>query len=138
MERFFRFGPTGKPVADATYSTVQETFDLIALRPLSPVHLALNVAADGTLDASWTRRTRLDGDSWQGLEVPLGEAFELYQVRVLDDGNALRSELVSTPDWQYPVADQVADGASGDLILEVAQVSDQFGAGAIATSHFNL
>lgn len=52
----------------------------IALRPLSPVHPRIAQTPDGALDMAWTRRAR---GAWlwaDGVDVPLHEEAELYQV----------------------------------------------------------
>ena len=84
---------------------------------------------DGSVALSWVRQTRIDGDGGEALDVPLGEAQERYQVRVLV-GSALRREvIVDTPSWDYAAADAAADGALGAVTFEVAQLSDRFGPG---------
>lgn len=132
LERHYRFGPAGAPIGDSSYRTEIHAFDLVALRPLAPVHLRL-ARAGSDLALSWIRRTRIDGDSWQGLDVPLGEASESYMVRVrADDGTLLREEMTAGPSWGYPAAKQAADGVAGPVTFEVAQVSERFGPGAWA------
>lgn len=52
----------------------------ITLRPLSPVHPRLATLEDGTLEIHWTRRAR---GAWQwldGVDAPLQEQSELYNV----------------------------------------------------------
>ncbi|MGI8724526.1 MAG: hypothetical protein ACR2J1_04025 [Methyloceanibacter sp.] len=49
------------------------------MRPLSPVHLR-GKRDPSTTDCTflWMRRTRIGGDSWQSVEVPLGEDVEAW------------------------------------------------------------
>ena len=138
LERYYRSGPSNKSVSDPSYKTATQAFDLIAFRPLSPVHVHARLGEDGGVSVDWIRRTRLDGDSWQGLDVPLAETAEQYRVRVLDGATELRSVFVSAPQWTYTIADQAEDGASGALSLEVAQVSDKYGIGAVSCLDFAL
>ena len=90
------------------------------LRPLSPVHPKLTVNEDG-LHLSWVRRTGLHGDSWAGLDVPLGEEREFYRVRLLDGDNVLatyeseKSEL------------SVSSAAWGPLSVAITQIQIQQG-----------
>ena len=52
----------------------------ITLRPLAPVHPRLRALPDGSLEASWTRRAR---GAWlwrDGVDVPMVEQAERYQV----------------------------------------------------------
>jgi hypothetical protein len=53
---------------------------------------------------TWVRRTRIDGDSWSGADVPLGGDREAYLVRVSRGGAVLREEEVATPAWTYTAA----------------------------------
>jgi hypothetical protein len=62
--------------------------------------------------------------------VPLGEASEAYRIRVRQGGQVVREVTVASPGWTYAAAQRLADGVLGPWRLEVAQVSDRFGAGA--------
>ena len=128
LERYYRVGPVNALVSDASYQTQTETFDMIALRPLSPVHGHAKVES-GVLSVSWIRRTRIDGDSWLGLDVPLGETSEQYEVVVRKDGSEVRRETVSTQNWAYAAAAQAVDGVSGDIEVAITQLSERYGAG---------
>jgi hypothetical protein len=99
------------------------------LRPLSPCHVSGTLAANGDRTFAWIRRTRINGDSWDIPDVPLGEESESYQVRVLQGQTVLREVLVNSPTWTYPSAAQVEDGLGSGAVLSVAQVSATFGAG---------
>ncbi|RME16878.1 MAG: host specificity protein [Alphaproteobacteria bacterium] len=138
LERDFRIGPAARPYSDDTYVHEAHAFEGIGLRPYAPVHLAARPGAGGGIDLSWIRRTRIDGDSWLSEEVPLGEERERYRVRVLAGATVLRREVVTAPAWTYTAAMQSADGASGVIGLEVAQLSDSFGAGPYARIEVTL
>jgi hypothetical protein len=105
-----------------------ESFDGIGLRPYPVAHLRAT-PADADLHLNWTRRTRIDGDSWQSVEVPLGEDAEAYVVRVLQGATLLRETTTTFASWIYSAAAQSADTASGPITLSVAQLSQRFGAG---------
>lgn len=128
--RHYRVGTATRGYDDPSYTHLIEAFDGIGLRPYSPCHLLADRTSGGDIDVSWIRRTRIDGDSWTSLEVPLGEESESYLVRVLKNGNIARETFVSTPTWQYSTADQTSDAISMPYEISVAQVSTQFGAGA--------
>ncbi len=81
---------------------------------------------------SWVRRTRIDGDDWSGLDVPLGEESESYLVRVRSGAAVLREDLTDTPQWHYSAAMKSTDGVSSPYSVEVAQASAVFGAGLFA------
>ena len=64
--------------------------------------------------------------------MPLGEAYEAYRVRVLDGGQVVREETVSMPGWTYDAATRAGDGVGLPFTVEVAQMSDLYGAGTNA------
>ena len=132
LDRHYRIGPAARSLDDATYVHEVHAFDGIGLRPFAPVHLDARWSG-GDLAVSWIRRTRIDGDSWQSVEVPLGEDSESYIVRVLDGPTVLREATVTGPAWTYTAAMQTADGATAPFTLAVAQSSASFGAGPFRT-----
>ena len=129
LARHYRIGPAGRPVDDPSFTHHLEAFDGIGLRPYAPVHLRAVVAPNGDMAVSWVRRTRIDGDNWQSVEVPLAEDSELYEIRVVKSGAVLRQESTAQPNWTYPASLQTSDGAASPFTIEVAQVSTSFGPG---------
>ena len=129
LVRYYRIGPAQRPVDDPAFVERIEAFAGIGLRPYAPAHLRAERDAVGDLAVRWVRRTRIDGDAWSPADVPLGEAFEAYQLRVLKNGQIRRDTTMSSPFWTYPQAMQAADGVSAPFEIEVAQVSDRFGPG---------
>ena len=77
LQRHYRVGPAAKPLDHPVYAQDALAFDGIGLRPYAPAHLR-SALSGGDRQISWIRRTRIDGDSWQGGEVPLGEDSESY------------------------------------------------------------
>ena len=106
-----------------------ESFDGIGLRPYPVAHLRAKGQPGAEIALQWVRRTRIDGDSWQSVEVPLGEESEAYRIRVLSGAAVLRETIVAAPGWSYTAAMQLADTPSGPVTLEVSQVSQRFGPG---------
>jgi hypothetical protein len=106
-----------------------QAFDGNGLRPFSPCHLRAKVAPNDDIVISWMRRTRIDGDPWEGPDVPLGEENEQYLLRVFDGTEQLREVLLTAPTWTYSRAAQAIDGISGTFEVTVAQVSATYGAG---------
>ncbi|WP_282025914.1 baseplate multidomain protein megatron [Limimaricola cinnabarinus] len=131
LERHYRYGPARRPLTDPSWRHEARAFAGIGLRPYAPAHLAAR-AAGGDLEITWIRRARRGGDGWEGREVPLGEEREAYLLRILDGGVVLREVEVETPAFVYTAAAQMADGAAGDLVVQVAQISDAFGPGPFA------
>ncbi|SMX42012.1 baseplate multidomain protein megatron [Actibacterium lipolyticum] len=138
LARHYRIGPAGRAYEDPSYIHKVEAFSGIGLRPYAPCHLRVVDGGGGDLVASWVRRTRVDGDSWDSYDVPLGEAQELYQIRVRGAGNVvLREAVVSSPNWTYDGASQANDGAVAPFAIEVAQISERYGAGLFERIEIN-
>jgi len=129
LVRAYKVGPTARGYDDPVVVTRVHAFDGIGLRPYSVSHLRASGRAGAPVRATWIRRTRIDGDSWAALEVPLGEESESYLVRILK-GESIRKEyVVSTPVFDYTAQAQGNDGVSGAFSLAVAQISGRFGPG---------
>ncbi len=129
LSRHYRIGPAARPYDDPVYVHEQHAFDGIGLRPYAPAHLTAERDGAGDLAVSWVRRTRIDGDSWQSAEVPLGEDVESYLLRVMDGATIKREVTLATPAWTYPAAMQASDGLSPPFTIAVAQISASFGPG---------
>ena len=130
LARHYRIGPAKRPYDDPSYTHAQQAFPGIGLRPLSVCHLRALQNATGDYLFNWVRRTRIDGDSWSGFDVPLGELRELYLLRVMQGSVRKREVTLGTPGWNYTQTMKVADGLVGQgFTIEVAQISDAFGAG---------
>ena len=52
---------------------------------------------NGQITLSWIRRTRIGGDSWAGLDVPLGEEIERYRVQLWKEGVVIAEYETSEP-----------------------------------------
>ena len=124
----YRIGPARRSLDDPSYDQVTYAFDGNGLRPYAPVHLVHRVEGSG-LRFTWIRRTRVDGDSWDLPEVPLGEESEAYTVRVSSGPTVLRETTVSSPEWVYDDAARAADGAGDVFEVAVAQNSARYGSG---------
>jgi hypothetical protein len=136
IERHYRIGPASRPPDDPVYVSRHESFRGVGLRPYAPAHLRARRQDDGSVVASWIRRTRIDGDDWDLADVPMGEASERYLVRIESHGTLRREVEVFAPHWTYPALAQAADGTAGGFTLAVAQVSERFGPGPFASRQF--
>jgi len=93
----------------------------------------------GDLTIRWTRRSRaLSADSWGGLEVPLAEELEAYEVEILDGATVKRVLATSTASAVYSAAQQSADwgallGSGKTLDVRSYQLSALVGRGAPKT-----
>lgn len=128
----YRIGPAQRSYDDPSYIHVTKAFDGNGLRPFRPCHLRVK-PTQGGLALSWTRRTRIDGDDWDGFDVPLGEEAEQYLVRVLHNGHVIREATTSSQAWIYDDSLRLADGLTGEFLVSVAQISASYGAGPAAS-----
>ena len=117
------------------------------LRAFSPVHVTQpwrQQHSPGDLTLRWTRRSRsLAADSWQGMEVPLGEEQESYEIRIMDGAAVKRTLTSNASSALYTSAQQIADWgaelAPGDsLTLRICQLSARIGRGTARTTTLYL
>lgn len=133
-----RIGVAGRPFTDRYFATVEATGGLRALTPYAPVHLTVARAGDGGIVLNWIRRTRVDGDSWLGAEVPLGEAEERYAVRIRDGGAVIHAAEVTEPGLTLDEATVTALGIGAIIDVEIAQISLAVGEGIPARRVLSL
>jgi hypothetical protein len=126
----WRWGPTSRPIGDASYRSREVAFQGVGLRPYSVCHLRARTGPEGAIDLNWVRRTRIDGDLWGTEDVPLGESAESYVVQIIAGGTQRREVRTSEPSWRYSAGLQATDEATAGFLVRVAQISDRFGPGA--------
>jgi len=138
----WRIGPASHQVSDETYVAQSFTPAGMGLRPFSVAHVEQPWRRPGTpgdLTIRWTRRSRaLAADSWGGLEVPLAEELEAYEVEILDGASVKRVLSASTTSAVYTAGQQTADWGGpldpGDtLVIRISQLSALVGRGAPTT-----
>jgi hypothetical protein len=108
------------------------TYSAAALRPYSPVHIAGERNVAGDLTIRWTRRTRQGGDWLDGVDVPLNETQEAYEVEIMNGLSVVRSlSSITSPSVIYTAAMQVADFGSNQATVSVRvyQISEAVGRG---------
>ena len=130
---YYRGGPAHLPFNASSYHAFPFTFQSLALRPLSPVHIRAK-RSQRSLDVSisWQRRTRVGGDDWGQSEAPLGEESESYIVEILKSGSVVRSALLSHKFFRYLGVAQYADfdrTYPDSIHIRIAQMSRVFGRG---------
>lgn len=133
-----RVGAASLDAADPLLQDISLVFSGRGLRPYSPVHARARMVG-GSIEVSWIRRTRIGGDSWDVLEVPLGEDVELYQVDIVADGEVVRTFETASPLLTYPGAELMADFGTSlppDLHFRIHQVSPVYGRGSATTVTF--
>jgi len=138
----WRIGPASRPVSDETYVAQSFTPAGVGLRPFSVAHVEQpwrTPRVPGDLTIRWMRRSRaLSADSWGGLEVPLTEELEAYEIEILDGAVVKRVLSASTTSVVYTAAQQTADwgaplGPGDTLDIRIFQLSALVGRGAPKT-----
>ncbi len=109
------------------------------LRPLSPVHLKAK-KVDGFVNILWTRRTRIGGDDWASLEVPIGEESERYEVDFLSGEVVLATKSTNTPFLSMALSEleNLFGTPLGEVKISVSQISQSYGRGAATALVFTL
>ena len=126
----WKCGPASRDIGSPHYLDVEHTFTGEGLKPLSPVHVRGARSSDD-LAITWVRRTRIGGDSWDGVDVPLGEDDERYEIDILDGADVVRTLTATSPSATYTAADQTADFGSpqSSISLRIFQLSTTRGRG---------
>ncbi len=129
----WRYGPANRDVGDQSYRDSSHAYQLLGARPYAPVHVRGRRVTDG-LEVSWIRRTRLGGDSWEAVDVPLGEAVERYEIDVMDGTTVVRTLESFEPHIVYTDADQISDfgAVASEVSVCVYQMSATWGRGSAA------
>lgn len=138
LARFYRLGAAARGVDDPNVVLRVEAFSGAGLRPYPVCHLRAQMDPAATLTVRWKRRTRIDGDSWQAVEVPLGEESEAYILRVIQASETKAEYSVSQPAFDYTAALRASDLSPGPYRIEVAQVSMRYGPGPFRGLEFSI
>jgi hypothetical protein len=103
----------------------------VGLRPLSGVNVRGGRQASNNYHVSWDRRSRIDGGWRSGVDVPVGETTEAYEVDVLNGANVVRTFQVTAPFVEYTAAQQTADFGSNQASISIViyQISSAVGRG---------
>ncbi|WP_449301381.1 GTA baseplate fiber-binding domain-containing protein [Paracoccus broussonetiae] len=130
--RYWRIGPALRSPDDPSYRALSGAYRGAGLRPWTPCHLSVSGNR-----ISWIRRTRIEGDGWEGPDVPLGEAREQYAARLVRNGAILLEAVLDAPQWNVPAESWNAAVSGGAFAVEIAQLSEVFGAGPHARMVIN-
>ncbi len=106
-------------------------FSAQSMRCFSPVKIKATRNIDSDLAVTWVRRTRWYGEWVDGVDVPLFEVSENYEIDILDGANVKRTMTTTTPAITYTAAQQIEDFGSIQGIVNVAiyQMNDVVGRG---------
>lgn len=132
LPRLYKAVTSGSTLAKTTAQTF--TNDGAGLRPYAPVHVGGGRDADGNVLIHWTRRSRISGEWRNGVDVPIGEDAERYEVEIwTTDRSALKRTIsgVTSPTATYNAADQAVDGIAPGAAVSVSvyQLSSIVGRG---------
>jgi hypothetical protein len=130
----WRIGPADRDIGHSDYRELTFSARGRGLVPFAPVHLRGRRDSNG-LDVQWTRRTRIGGDGWDLVDVPLGEQSESYEIE-FGDGVAVRRSMRSVaPSVTHSRAQMTSDfGTMPETVtVSVRQVSAVAGRGSAAT-----
>jgi len=108
------------------------TYSAKSLKPYAPVHIAGSRNGSSDLTISWKRRTRLNGDWRDGVDIPLSEESERYEVDIMQGATVKRTITgLTSPSTIYTAAQQVTDfGATqSSVLVNIYQLSASVGRG---------
>ena len=137
----WRVGPAGHDFSAANFVQRTETGGIRSSLPLAPAHLRGRLSAAGDLAIEWKRRGRIDADSWQGLDIPLGEETEEYAVNIADVAGApVRTVTVGSPAFLYSAAMIASDFpvTPAEIDITVRQIGTAGGPGMSTTRRMAL
>ncbi|MCC3244692.1 glycoside hydrolase/phage tail family protein [Methylocystis sp. WRRC1] len=125
----YAIGPADRNYADPLYVRASVTATNKSLRPYAPTQARALRTVNGIV-ISFIRRSRVDSDAWETLDVPLGEASEAYEAEIALPAGTRRL-VATTPSILYPAAQEIADfGAEQSVIsLSIYQISATVGRG---------
>ncbi|MFN4156066.1 MAG: glycoside hydrolase TIM-barrel-like domain-containing protein [Paracoccaceae bacterium] len=139
IEQHYRIGFAINGTGSEAVRYDRVSFKGAGLRPLSVCHLRLQVVNQINHHFRWVRRTRINGDSWDGYDVPLNEERELYLFVVKSvEGVALSSTVVEQPTYSYLFDQRVMDGTTERYTVEVSQISTIYGTGPTRQLHVDV
>ncbi len=130
----WRAGPARHNIAASSYTSQSQIFRGRGLSPRRPVHLRGATSQNGDITITWVRQTRTGGDSWDQLDVPVGETIEKYEIEIVQGTAVLRTLTATSPSIVYTAAMQLLDfGALQPAVeVHVSQVSPTYGRGPAA------
>lgn len=129
IERHYKGVTIGQPLADADEQVF--TYAGVKFRPYSPVDIRGSRNGSNDLTITWKRRTRLNGQ-WRDLvDVPLSEETEAYEIDVMDGATVMRTLTATSQTVNYSATEQIADFniTKEQLEVRIFQISAMVGRG---------
>ncbi len=128
--RHYKAVTFGNSIAAAP--AVTYSFNAVGLKPYSPVHISGTRDGSSNLTIDWIRRTRIGGSWRDGVDVPLNEASEVYEVEIMNGVSVVRTITgITSPTTSYTAAQQTTDfgSAQPSVTVKIYQMSAAVGRG---------
>lgn len=100
--------------------TIPFAFAANSLRCFAPVKIKGSRDGSGNLTFTWVRRTRWYGEWQDGIDVPLFEASETYEIDILSGTTVKRTITTTAPSLIYTAAEQTADFGTPQSAISIA------------------
>ena len=107
-------------------------YNAVALKPYSPAQITGVRDGSGNITITWLRRTRVGGDWRDGVDVPLSEESERYEVEIMQGATIKRTITgLTAQTTTYSAAQQIADfgSAQSSISVKIYQLSAAVGRG---------
>ncbi|WP_342270467.1 baseplate multidomain protein megatron [Rickettsia endosymbiont of Orchestes rusci] len=119
----------GKTLAET--ESVTFTYTGRALKPFASVYATVEKDADGNIKISWLRRSRIDNDWRDYVDIPIGEDIEKYEIDIKKKNKIIRTLETTTPNVIYPKEQILSDFTKlpDNLTATIYQLSSQIGRG---------
>lgn len=108
------------------------TYNGVNLECLSPVYASGSRDGSSNFTGAFTRRSRLSSSWWiTGVEAPLGETSQSYEIDVMNGSAVVRTIATTTPSFAYSAAEQTTDLGSpqSSITFRIYQLSGTVGRG---------
>lgn len=130
VARTYRAVTVSKDVDSA--SDISFTYQGVNLEPLSSVYAKGTRDGSSNLSVTFTRRSRLSSSWWTaGVQAPVGEDSEAYEIDILNGSTVVRTITASTSSFSYSAANQTTDFGSpqSSITMRIYQISGTVGRG---------
>jgi hypothetical protein len=133
IQKSYRAVSKGELVSSA--SDVAFTWEGENIKPLAPIHVAGSKSSAGDWSIQWVRRTRTPVEPLSGVNAPLAETSEAYEVEIWSDSSytTLKRTItgLSTASATYTSAQQATDFSAVQkfIYVKVYQLSSVIGRG---------
>ena len=137
VDRYYRAPAFGGDFNEA--DTITYRHQAVGKRPYAVAHVTGRRHAPATNDwtLSWVRRSRIDGEWRDYVDVPLGEASESYEVDIMQGSTVKRTITgLTSPSAVYTAAQQTTDfgAVQTSLSVRVYQMSATVGRGTVSAA----